>query len=211
MPCKKILIADDHSAIRKGLRLILSSEFSNVVFGEATDSSEVLSKVKSESWDAVILDIDMPGRNGLDLMKQLKTEKLSAPILVFSIHREELIALRAFKLGAYGYVSKDSADTELVNALNHILTGRKYITPAIAGLMASQLEQPDNKAPHDLLSEREFQTFIKIALGKTIAEIAVELSLSVPTIGTYRARIIEKTGLKNNAEIAAYAIRNHLI
>ena len=211
MPTKRVLIADDHSVIRKGIKLILTSEFSNMEFDEATDASEVFAKVGAEKWDAIILDINMPGRNGLDVMKQLKSEKCSTPILVFSMHREELIAVRAFKLGASGYVSKDSADTELVKALHSIFSGRKYITSTVAELMASQLGTPESKAPHELLSEREYQTFILIALGKTMAEIANELSLSIPTIGTYRTRIIEKTGLKNNAEIAGYAIRNHLI
>lgn len=208
---KKILIADDHSAIRKGVRMIVSNEFMNVDFGEAVNAQDVLEKVHNESWDVVILDIDMPGRNGLDIMKQFRTERLQVPVLAFSMHREELIALRAIKLGAYGYISKDSADTELVNALHSIFLGKKYITPTIAELLASQLDKNESKTPHELLSDREFQTFLKIALGKPVSEIAQELSLSVPTICTYRARIIEKTGLKNNAEIAAYAIRNHLI
>jgi two-component system, NarL family, invasion response regulator UvrY len=211
MLTKKILIADDHSAIRKGVKMIVSNEFMNADFGEAVNAQEVLEKVHSESWDVVILDIDMPGRNGLDIMKQFRAERLQVPVLAFSMHREELIALRAIKLGAYGYISKDSADSELVNALHTIFLGKKYITPTIAELLASQLDKNESKTPHELLSDREFQTFLKIALGKPVSKIAQELSLSVPTICTYRARIIEKTGLKNNAEIAAYAIRNHLI
>jgi two-component system invasion response regulator UvrY len=210
MSTKRILIADDHSVIRKGVRLIVANEFMNVEFGEAVNAHEVLEKVHTEIWDVIILDINMPGRNGLDIMKQFKTERIHLPVLVFSMHREALIALRAFKLGAYGYIAKDSADTELVNALNTIFLGKKYITPAVAELLASQIENYDDRTPHELLSDREFQTFIKIASGKTVSEIAQELSLSVPTICTYRARIIEKTGLKNNAEIAAYAIRNNL-
>jgi DNA-binding NarL/FixJ family response regulator len=183
----------------------------NAEFGEAVNAHEVLENVHTQPWDVVILDIDLPGRNGLDIMQQFKTEKLQVPVLVFSMHREELIALRAFKLGAYGYISKDSADTELVNALNAIFLGKKYITPTVAELLAAQLEKNENTTPHEMLSDREFQTFLKIASGKPVSEIAQELSLSVPTICTYRARIIEKTGLKNNAEIAAYAIRNQLI
>jgi two-component system, NarL family, invasion response regulator UvrY len=211
MPTKKILIADDHSAIRKGVRLILANEFMNAEFGEAVNAQEVLEKVHAQPWDVIILDIDMPGRNALDMMKQFKTEKLNIPVLVFSMYREELIALRAFKLGAYAYISKESADTELVNALNTIFLGKKYITPSIAELLAAQLQDNQNTTPHQSLSDRELQTFLRIASGKSVSQIAQELSLSVPTICTYRARIIEKTGLKNNAEMAAYATRNHLI
>ena len=211
MPHKKVLIADDHSAIRKGVKHIIAGEFAGAEFGEAVDAGEVFRRIAERPWDVLILDIDMPGRNGLDILKQLQAEKSTIPVLVFSMHREEQIALRALKLGAYGYVSKDSADTELVKALQLVFAGRKYIPHSVAELMATRLADPAGKAPHELLSDREYQTFLLIAAGKTIAQIAGELSLSIPTVGTYRARIIEKTGLRNTAEMAAYAIRNNLL
>jgi two-component system, NarL family, invasion response regulator UvrY len=211
MEPKKILIADDHSAIRSGLKHILVNEFSNIEFGYATNSGEVFQIVKEQSWDVIILDIDMPGRNGLDILKQLKDEHINIPVLVFSFHREEQIAIRAFKSGAFGYLAKDAADTELVKAINTILSGKKYISPQVSEQLISQLENPGNKFPHELLSDREYQTLLLIASGKTVTEIAEDLSLSHPTISTYRARILQKMNMKNNAEITNYAIRHNLV
>ncbi|MEO6722311.1 MAG: response regulator transcription factor [Ferruginibacter sp.] len=211
MEPKKILIADDHSAIRSGLKHILVNEFSNIEFGYATHSGEVFQIVKEQPWDVIILDIDMPGRNGLDILKQLKDEEINIPVLVFSFHREEQIAIRALKSGAFGYLAKDAADTELVKAINTILSGKKYISPLVSEQLIAQLENPDNKFPHELLSDREYQTLLLIASGKTVTEIAEELSLSHPTISTYRARILQKMNMKNNAEITNYAIRLHLV
>lgn len=208
---KHILICDDHPAIRKGIKLILESEFSGTEVSEASSSSEVLKKIIEKKWDILILDVDMPGRNGLDVLKQLKDDGVKIPVLVFSMHPEELIAIRAIKLGAAGYLSKDTADDELVKAINHIMLGKKYITASLAEQLASQIENPSNKAPHELLSDREYQTLLLIAKGKTISQIAEELSLGVPTISTYRSRILEKTGMKTSAELTTYAIRNNLV
>lgn len=208
---KHILICDDHPAIRRGIRQILESEFSGSEISEASSAAEVFKKIAEKKWDILIQDVDMPGRNGLDVLKQLKDEGIKIPVLVFSMHPEELIAIRAIKLGASGYLSKDTAGEELVKAINHIMRGKKYITPSLAEQLASQMENPDNKAPHELLSEREYQTLLLIAKGKTISKIAEELSLGVPTISTYRSRILEKTGMKTSAELATYAIRNNLV
>ncbi len=208
---KKILIADDHSAIRNGVKLILSNEFSEVEFGEAVNAAEVFKEVKGKKWDIIILDMDMPGRNGLEVIKQLKEDKANIPVLMFSMHPEGQIAVRALKAGAAGYLSKDTADTELVKAIHLILSGRKYITPLLAEQLAEQLENPQDKAPHEFLSDREYQTMLLIAKGKTVSQIAEELSLSVATISTYRARILEKTGMKTSAELTSYAIRNNLV
>ena len=208
---KKILIADDHSAIRNGVKLILSNEFADVEFGEAVNASEVFKHVNNKKWDVIILDMDMPGRNGLEVIKQLKDDKANIPILMFSMHPEGQIAVRALKAGASGYLSKDTADTELVKAIQLIFSGRKYITPLLAELLADQLENPQDKAPHELLSDREYQTMLLIATGKTVSQIAEELSLSVATISTYRARILEKTGMKTSAELTSYTIRNNLV
>jgi two-component system, NarL family, invasion response regulator UvrY len=211
MAGKKILIADDHAAIRIGIRHILKNEYPEMEFGEATNATDVSEKVREQAWDIIILDINMPGRNGLDILKQLKDEKFNIPVLVFSMHREDQIAIRALKAGAAGYLTKDSADTELVKAVKQLLSGKKYITASVAELLITQLENPNGKAPHELLSNREYQTFILLATGKSVSEIATSLSLGVPTISTYRARILEKMHLRTNADLIQYAIQNNLV
>jgi two-component system invasion response regulator UvrY len=208
---KKILIADDHSAIRIGIRHICVSDFPFVQFGEATSYAEVFQKLKEGDWDLLILDVDLPGRNGLDILKDIRADKLKIPVLMFSFHSEEQIAYRALKLGASGYLSKDAADTELVKAINHIFDGRKYVTQAISEKLLYMLDDNQAKEPHELLSDREYQTFIMIASGKTVTEIADDLCLSKPTVSTYRARILEKMQLKNNAEIITYAVGQKLV
>jgi DNA-binding NarL/FixJ family response regulator len=210
MDSERILLADDHFAIRAGIKHILKNEFPGMEFGEATSATEVFYKIKSQKWNIIILDINLPGRNGLDILKQLKDEKIGIPVLVFSMHREEILAVRALKAGASGYLSKDAAGSELVKAMHQILSGRKYITMKVAELMVSQLENPENKAPHELLSDREYQTLLLIASGLTISQIASRLSLGISTISTYRARILRKMGLKNNVELTHYAIDNKL-
>jgi two-component system invasion response regulator UvrY len=207
---KKILIADDHSTIRLGVRQICSTEFPLMVFGEATNYAEVFQKLKENDWDLLILDIDLPGRNGLEILKQIKTQKLKVPVLIFSFHNEEQIALRALKTGAAGYLSKDAADLQLINAINHIISGKRYVSEAIAEKLISLLDSPETQQPHELLSNREYQTFVLIASGKNVTEIAAILNLGKPTISTYRARILEKMHLKNNSEITNYAISQHL-
>ena len=208
---KKILVADDHPAIRNGVKLILKNEFSEVEFGEASNAVEIFKALKENNWDILILDMDMPGRNGLEVLKQLKSENNKIPVLVFSMHPAEQIAVRAIKSGAQGYLSKDSASEELGKAVHHVLGGKKYITPALAEQLANLVGNPSDKAPHELLSDREYQTLLLIASGKTISQIAEELSLSVPTVSTYRARILEKMNFKNSAELTHYAISNGLL
>ena len=208
---KKILLADDHNVVRKGLKQILTDEFGEVEFGEACNGAEAYKLAKEKKWDILILDISMPGRNGLEILKQIKDEKICLPILVLSMHPEEQVAMRALKLGASGYLTKDIADTELIIAVNKILSGRKYITLSLAEQMASKLENPGDKAPHELLSDREYQTLLLFAKGKTVSQIADELSLSVPTVSTFRARILEKMNMKTTAEAVSYAIRNNLV
>lgn len=207
----KIIIADDHPAIRKGVRLILQAEYPGAEFGEASNAAEVFKFLREKKWDVLIMDMDMPGRNGLDALKQIKEDKIDIRTLIFSMHPEGQIAVRALKAGAHGYLGKDAPDGELARAVQTLLAGKKYITPEVAEQMASQLENPTDKAPHELLSDREYQTLLLFASGKTVSQIAEELSLSVPTISTYRARILEKMGMKNNAELTSYAIRNKLV
>ncbi len=208
---KNFLICDDHPAIRKGVRLMLSAEYSSAEFEEAENSVEVLKKLKLKKWDVLILDVDMPGRNGLEVLKQMKEEGNKVPVLVFSMHPEEQIAIRALKLGAAGYLAKDSADSELLSAVHTLLSGRKYITAALTQALILQLDNPDGKEPHELLSDREYETFLLIAKGQSVSQIAETLSLSAQTISTYRTRILEKTAMKSNAELTSYAVRNKLI
>ncbi len=208
---KKILIADDHFAIRAGVKQICTSEFPSIQFGEAINCAEVFQRLRENEWDILILDIDLPGRNGLDILSQIKTSKLNVPVLMFSFHREEQIALRALKMGASGYLSKDAADMELIKAINQILIGKKYVSEFISERLLSVFGNNSNKEPHELLSDREYQTLLMIGSGKTVSQIAETLCLSSPTISTYRARILEKMKLKNNAELISYAVSQKLL
>jgi two-component system invasion response regulator UvrY len=207
----RILIADDHSAIRIGIKQICAGEFPGVQFGEAVNYAEVFAKLKESHWDILILDIDLPGRSGLDILKQIKADKIKVPILMFSFHSEEQIALRAIKTGASGYLSKDAADMELIKAISQILQGRKYLSASLSEKLLSLLDDNSGKEPHELLSDREYQTLLLIASGKTVSEIGGMLCLSTPTISTYRARILEKMKMKNNAELTTYAITQKLV
>ena len=208
---KQILICDDHAAIRKGVKMILKEVFLDAEFSEASSAMEVLKLIDEKEWSILILDVDMPGRNGFDVLAQLKGSGSKIPVLVFSLHPEEQIAIRAMKLGAAGYISKAADDEEFLRAINLIFQGRKYITPSLAELLADQLGNHSQKAPHEHLSNREYETLLLIAKGKSVSQIAEELALSVPTISTYRARILEKTGMKTSSELTSYSIRNNLI
>lgn len=208
---KKILVADDHPAIRQGVIMIIKNLYADAEIEEAANEAEVFRKIQEKQWDLIILDVDMPGRSGLDVLKQLKDSGSTIPVLVFSMHPIEQIAIRAIRSGAWGYLSKDSDTSELATAINIILTGKKFISPKVAEQLALQLQNPGSKLPHELLSDREYQTLILIAKGRTLTQIADEISLSVNTISTYRARIMEKMGMKTNAELASYAIRNNLV
>lgn len=207
----KVLIADDHSAIRNGVKHILSSSFPFMEFNEAKDAGEIYVLLKDHRYDLLILDIDLPGRNGFEVLHTLKTNKYELPVLVFSFHKEDQIALRAYKNGAYGFLSKDTADKELIDAVNLMLAGKKYLPSGISEQLLSYLKEPELREPHEKLSDREYQTMLMIAKGKTVSQIAQELLLSTPTVSTYRARILEKMDLKNNAEIASYAIKKNLV
>jgi DNA-binding NarL/FixJ family response regulator len=207
---KRILITDDHPSIRNGVKLILKQEFKDIEFGEASSAVELFKLLKKNKWDILILDVDMPGRNGLEVLKQLREENIEIKTLIFSMHPEEQIAVRALRSGASGYLAKDTLDSELITAINKILNGGKYITPGVAEQLILQLKNPEGKLPHELLSDREYQTLLLFAKGKTITEIADKLSLSTSTIGTYRSRMIEKMKMKTTAEMVFYAIQNNL-
>jgi len=207
----KILIADDHPVFRRGLKQIIAETPDMVVADEATNGWEVLSKVRTSDYDVVLLDITMPGKDGLDVLTRLKSEKPRLPVLMLSMHPEEQYAVRALKLGASGYVTKESAPDELVVAIRKVSTGGKYVSSSLAERLASVVQENAEQLPHEGLSGREYRVMCMIASGKTVSEIAKELSLSVKTISTYRFRILEKMKMKNNAELTHYAINNRLV
>lgn len=204
----KFLIADDHAIVRKGLVQILREEFASAQITEVSNSNQVLEEVNRQPWDVIMMDISMPGRNGIETLKQIRSNGVRTPVLMLSMHPEDQYAVRVLKAGASGFLNKETATDELLVAVKKVLEGRKYITPYVAEKLASG--EFDEKALHDALSDREMQVLQFIALGKTVSEIAFEISLSVNTISTYRTRILEKLNLSNNAEITRYAIDHNL-
>ncbi len=206
-----VLIADNHILVREGFKKIISEEVDLRVVGECRDAGEVLAFVQRQSCDVIVLDIDMPGRSGLDLLADLKSLEVAARILVQSIHPEERFATRALKLGAAGYITKEAAAEELVEAIRKVYYGGVYITQAVAERMALEFQRGAAVAAHERLSPREFQVFRLIATGKTMREIKDELSLSLSTVNTHRRHILEKMGLKSNSDIVRYAIKNNLV
>ncbi len=208
-----IIITDDHAVVRKGLKQIIEEIPGFVVTGEASSGNELLEMVKKERYDVVILDISMPGKDGLDTLKELRQIAPELPVLVFTIYPEEQYAVRLLKAGASGYINKESSPEELLKAIERVTRGRKYISPQLAELLANNLDNtaPDEMPLHEALSDREFQVMCMIASGKTPTQIANELALSINTISTYRIRILEKMKMKSNAEITHYAIKNRLV
>lgn len=206
----KFLIADDHAIVRKGLVQILYEEFPSATVKEVSNSNEVLGEIRKEIWDVILLDISMPGRNGIETLKQIRAEGVKAPILMLSMHSEDQYGVRVLKAGASGFLNKESATDELLVAVRKVLSGRKYITPSVAEKLAENVGVKGDKAAHDLLSDREMQVLQLLASGKTVSEVADEISLSVNTISTYRTRLLEKLSLNNNAELTRYAIDNGL-
>jgi two-component system, NarL family, invasion response regulator UvrY len=206
-----VLIADDHTVVRQGLKQILSSDAQLRVVGEAANGDEVLSLVKSLRVDALVLDISMPGKNGLDVLKELKRTHPTLPVLVLSMHPEDQFAIRILRAGAAGYVTKESAPDELIGALRKVCSGGKYVSPQLAEKLAIFIEQEQSGPLHEQLSDREYQVLRMLALGKTVSEIADELLLSVKTISTYRTRVLEKMKMTTNAELTRYALQNQLV
>ncbi len=208
----RILIADDHPIVRQGLQKILSGNAGFHVAGEATNGREVVEFVRSQGCDVVILDITMPDRNGLDVLEQIRRERPETAVLILSVHREDLYAKRAFELGAAGYMTKESVPEELTKAIRTIASGRKYVSPSVGELLASDVERGrTEKTPHETLSTREFEIMCLIAVGETPKSISRKLFLSTKTVNSYRDRILEKMGMKTNAEITRYAVLNGLI
>jgi two-component system invasion response regulator UvrY len=207
----RILIADDHAILRRGLKEILLREFGSVEWGEAGDAQQVLSQVQKRDWNVLILDVTMPGRSGLDILKDLKGLRPKLPVLVLSVHPEAQLGKRALKAGASGYMNKESAPEELIKAVRKLLAGGVYVSPGLAEVLALDLGPREDQALHERLSDRELEVLRMIGSGKAISQIAVALHLSVTTVSTYRARILEKMKLKNTAELIHYALRNKLV
>ena len=207
----KVLIADDHTVVRQGLKQILSDDPQLSVVGEAADGNEVLTALETLSVDALVLDITMPGRNGLDVLKEVKRKRPALPVLVLSMHPEDQFAIRILRAGAAGYITKESAPEELVGALRKVCSGGKYVSPQLAERLAVFIGDETTRPPHEKLSDREFEVLRMLALGKTVTEVAEELLLSVKTVSTYRSRVLEKMKMTSNAELTRYALQNELI
>jgi two-component system, NarL family, invasion response regulator UvrY len=207
----KVLIGDDHAIVRQGMIQLLKEEFAELEISEANTGNELLDKLRKEKWNILIMDISMPGQSGLEVLKQIKSEDIKTPVLILSMYPEEQYAVRVLKAGASGYLTKDTASDELILAVKKVLSGKKYISESLAEKLAFDLDTDSDKAIHETMSDREFQVFRLIASGKTVSQIAKELNLSVPTISTYRARIMEKLHMKTNAELTRYALETKLV
>jgi two-component system, NarL family, invasion response regulator UvrY len=205
----QILIVDDHAIVRRGLRQILTDE-PDLQVSETGDAHDAFRRIREHPWDLVVLDLDLPGKSGLDLLKEIRQERPRLPVLILSVHLPEQFAVRTLRAGASGFLSKDAAPDELVKAIRQILRGGKYITAPTAERLLAELNAPATGMPHDALSDREFQILRLLGAGKTVKAIAAELSLSVPTVSTYRARVLKKMGLRTTAEVVRYAIEHRV-
>ncbi len=207
----RILVVDDHAVVREGVKQILADVSDMVVQGEAGDGREALEKAMQHDYDLILLDISMPGRGGLEILKEIKTRQPKMPVLILSMHPEEQYAIRALRAGAAGYLTKASAPQELIGAIRKASRGGKYVTTSLAEKLAFELDVDTEKPLHETLSNREYQVMLMLASGKTVSEIAEDLCLSAKTISTYRSRIMEKMGMKKNAELTLYAVKNDLV
>jgi DNA-binding NarL/FixJ family response regulator len=207
----RILVADDHSVMRNGIIKSIMGTFPNAEFGEAANASEIMQQIKASNWNLLILDISMPGRNGMEVLKEIKENNSETKVIIFSMYPEDQFAIRALKAGASAYLTKDVSAKELGLAIQKILSGGTYITTSVAELMTNELRSGHEKPIHEILSDREHQVFLHIAKGKSVSKIGEELSLSVKTISVYRSNILSKMNLKNNSEITHYAFKNNLV
>lgn len=207
----RILIADDHMVVRKGLRQILLEEFPAAIIEEVADAESMIAQVMQHKWDVVVSDLSMPGRSGLDALQQIKQSFPNLPVLILSIHPEEQYAIRVLKAGAAGYLSKDTASDELVNAVKKLLLGKKYISSSVAERLAVAVSADTDRLLHEQLSDREFEVMKQLAGGKSVSDIATDMLLSVTTVSTYRSRIMQKMDMKTNADLTRYAMQNALI
>jgi DNA-binding NarL/FixJ family response regulator len=207
----RTLVADDHAIVREGIKKIVAETPDIIVADEADNGQEVIDKALRHEYDVLLLDISMPGRTGLDVLQYLKSEKPKLPVLMLSIHSEARYAIRSLRAGAFGYLTKESAPDELITAIRTISSGRRYITPTLAAVLAEYLDTDVSKPLHETLSDREYQVLRMLASGKTVTGIAEEMCLSPKTISTYRSRILQKMRMENNAELTHYAIDNRLV
>ncbi|HRE37496.1 MAG TPA: response regulator transcription factor [Chitinophagaceae bacterium] len=207
----RILIADDHAIVRRGMKQILLEQYPSADVAEAGDAETLVAKVVEGGWDIVITDMNMPGRSGLDALHQIKQIDPALPVLIMSMYPEDQYALRVIKAGASGYLGKETIHDNLVNAIETVRKGKRFITPSIAEKLADAIDTAKKSEPHELLSDREFDVFKLLANGKSVTDIATQLSLSATTVSTYRSRILEKMQMKSNAELARYAVENKLI
>ena len=207
----KIIVADDHSIVRRGLQGVIARKSGWFLAAEAETAEELFELLRRDRYDILVLDLMLRNRSGIDLLAEIRREHPSLPVLMLSMHAEEQYAIRCLRAGAKGYVQKDSSLEDLLEAIARVAAGRTWVSPAVAEQMATQLVSPSEKPPHELLSPREFEVFRMIASGRSITEIAGELHVSVKTVSTYRARILEKTGFHSNADIVAYAVRNSMV
>ena len=208
---KRILIADDHAILRKGLKETIEEELGETTFGEAANGREVLEQVRKQPWDLVLLDIGMEGRSGLEVLEDMRRARPKLPVLILSMYPEAQFAVRALRLGASGYINKQSAPEELVVAIRKVLAGGRYVSASLAEHLATEIQGDIPKAPHEALSDRELQVMRLIASGKSLKEIAAELCISVKTVGTYHTRLLVKLDMKSDVEIARYALLNKLV
>lgn len=207
----RILIADDHAIVRRGMKQILLEQYPSADIAEAGDAETLVAKVIEGGWDIVITDMNMPGRSGLDALHQIKQIDPALPVLIMSMYPEDQYALRVIKAGASGYLGKETIHDNLVHAIETVRKGKRFITPSIAEKLADAFDTAKKSALHELLSDREFDVFKLLASGKSVSDIATQLSLSPTTVSTYRSRILEKMQMKSNAELARYAVENRLI
>ncbi len=207
----RVLIVDDHPVVRKGLQQILAEDPDIGAAEEAENAAQMLRMVGEGQWDIVVLDITLPDRSGLEALKDLKAMRPQLPVLILSMHPEDQYALRVLKAGAAGYMNKDSASDELVNAVRKVVAGGRYVSPTMAERLAALVGEDHERLPHETLSDREYQVMCMLASGKRLKEVGEELCISAKTVSTYRARVLEKMGMSNNAELTYYAVKNGLI
>ncbi len=207
----RILIADDHAIVRRGLKQLLLEQYPTAEIGETNDAEDLIAKVMEQDWDVVICDMSMPGRSGLDALQQIREIAPRLPVLIMSMYPEDQYALRVLKAGGSGYLGKETIHDDLVRAIEMVRMGRKFITPSIAEKLANALDTDQNRPLHEDLSNREFDVFKLLAMGKSISDIASQLSLSTTTVSTYRARILVKMNMRSNAELTRYALENNLV
>jgi two-component system, NarL family, invasion response regulator UvrY len=206
-----ILIVDDHAVVRKGLKQIIAEEYPDATIAEAADTESMVAQVVKADWDVIICDINMPGRSGIEGLKQIKEINPETPVLIMSMNSEDQYALRVLKSGAAGYLSKDTVHDDIIQAITTVRMGRNFITPSVAARLADALKSDKEKMPHEYLSNREFDVMKMLSAGNTVTEIAAQLFLNSTTVSTYRARIFEKTGMKTNADLTRYAIEHKII